>query len=275
MAPPANPRINHDVLPWAEERIIFLHVPKTGGTTLTSLIEKAVGKAAMCPEHFNDLPLWPAGCLALYRFFAGHFDHKSIDVIPGARKVVTILREPRARIISTYLYWRAHSREFAIREKLAHVVLAIDEDFSSFLKRIQKHTIDAVDNMYARTFGAHLPMTGEPPEMRRLPLESFGGGEHLVIQATKFLDSCAAVGILEEFPRSASLILDAINLPQPSGPIPKLMNTDALARHFGRVEALKDFALDADANAELEKLTEFDQRIYRHAVALFKSKCGA
>jgi len=270
LAPPLNLPVDHNILSWDQERIIFLHVPKTGGTTLTSLIENAVGKSAFCPEQFNDLPLWPAGLLARYRVFAGHFDRISVNVIPGARKVVTLLRDPRARIMSTYRYWRAHSRELAVSQNLGYVLAAIDLDFFDFLKWMQQRSIHDVDNMYARALGGYLPMTGDPAG--RCPLEEFGGGERLVEEAIKFLQSCTAVGILEEFDCSVSLIFQALNLPVPRGQIPTLMKTDELAIRFDRSDSLEDFSINADAERELSKLTRYDQEIYRHAVALFSSR---
>ena len=183
-------------LPWDCERIVFLHVPKTGGTTLTALLENAVGKSATCPVRFNELPMMTAGYLAQYRVFSGHFDRLSINVIPGMRKVVTLLREPRARIISTYRFWRVHPREEALRRGAAHVLAAIDFDFAGFLRKMRTITIHDVDNMYCRAFGAVLPMRGDPASIQNWPLERFGGGERLLDEGRKFLAGCAALGFL-------------------------------------------------------------------------------
>lgn len=260
--------IDHKILPWTEERIVFMHVPRTGGTTLTALLAAAVGDDVVCPEKFNDLPLWPAGLLARYRIFAGHFDRVTIDVIPGARKkVITLLRDPRSRIISTYRFWRIHRRELAVRDNLTAVLAAIDLDFLSFLQEMPKIAIHDIDNMYARVFGGFVPISGEPDAVRQAPLEALGGGQHLLVEATRFLDQCAAVGVLEEFSRSVSVIFAALNLPAPKNEIAALLRTDDL-NDPTMYEPAGEFEITSEAEAEIDKLTRYDRVIYQHAIKL-------
>jgi Sulfotransferase family len=259
-------------LPWDCERIVFLHVPKTGGTTLTALLENAVGKSAICPVRFNELPMMTAGYLAQYRVFSGHFDRLSINVIPGMRNVVTLLREPRARIISTYRFWRAHPREEALRGGAAHVLAAIDFDFAGFLRKMRTITIHDVDNMYCRAFGAILPMRGDPASIRNWPLERFGGGERLLDEARKFLAGCAAVGILEEFETSIKLIFAALKLSLPKDKIPWMMHTEDVAQSFNRASFIEEFSINEEAEALLEELTKYDRDLYLYATGLFNAR---
>ncbi len=99
---------------------------------------------------------------------------------------------------------------------------------------MQERSIHDVDNMYARAFGGYLPMTGDPATVRQSSLEKLGGGERLVDKAIRFLDGCAAVGILEEFNFSVPLIFGVLNLPPPQGEIRAMMKTDDLAKRFDR-----------------------------------------
>jgi hypothetical protein len=249
-----------------KSKIVFLHIPKTGGTTLTALLEKTVGKDALCPERFNSLPLRQAGYLASYSVFSGHFDRLSVRVIPGPTKVITVLRRPRDRIISTYRFWRAHPREQAVAQKLAHVLMAIDNDLLQFLKKIQKFSIADVDNMYARAFGAYLPLPGDPAETRRATVDDLGGGEQLTANAIAFLSECAAVGILERFSETISALFSAVGLPEPKGEAtPRLMGTQELAGRFNTTSRINDIVLDPETEAELQKLTQYDDIIYKHA----------
>lgn len=261
-----------NILPWDRERIVFLHVPKTGGTTLSALLVKAVDASEVCPVQFNELPLMTAGRIAQYRVFSGHFDRRSINVIPGMRKIVTLLREPRARIISTYRYWRAIAREVAVQQKMLHVLAAIDLDFADFLRKIQSIAIHDVDNMYARIFGGVLPMRGDPPDILTWPLDKFGGEERLVSEAKKFLDNCAAVGILEEFETSVQLIFDALNLPLLQGKILPKMVTEDVARSNNRLSAVAEFSINQDAEVQLDQLTRCDREIYEYAKKIFEER---
>jgi hypothetical protein len=262
-----------DFLPSDCDRIVFLHIPKTGGTTLTSLIEAAVGRGAVCPERLNGLPGLQAGMLARYRAFCGHFDQMSIRVVPGPLKIVTMLREPRARIISTYRFWRAHSREHAVNNGLRHVLLAIDNDFATFLRKLQEFATSGIDNMYARAYGGCLPMGGDSSAFGKASLEAFGGGAVLTAAATRFLDSCTAVGILEQYDRSVDLIFRSLKL-EPPAKIAARMTTTEVAKRFHTSKLLDDFEVSQEAEEELERLTRFDRIIYEYAISLLEREGG-
>jgi hypothetical protein len=79
-----------------ERRIVFIHIPKTGGTTLHRLLSTAVGEDRVCSARFNDLWQCAGADLATARLFSGHYDRQCLSYIPGSNtRAVTLLREPR------------------------------------------------------------------------------------------------------------------------------------------------------------------------------------
>lgn len=107
--------------------ICFLHVPKSGGSSVHAAIERALTPDALAPqrqdtsvfcdfEHFEllrpearaTLVVDPQDLhsLARHRIVAGHFSLDTLQRIAPPSSIFTVLREPRARLLSLYLYWR-------------------------------------------------------------------------------------------------------------------------------------------------------------------------
>ncbi|WP_338549844.1 sulfotransferase family 2 domain-containing protein [Roseovarius phycicola] len=85
--------------------IVFLHVPKTAGQTVHNELVRVVGGAEFTsPVRVTaqaiDGRQMPDG----YRLYSGHIDWIELPRLPSDRFVFTILRDPRERIASFYLY---------------------------------------------------------------------------------------------------------------------------------------------------------------------------
>lgn len=261
--------LDHNILPWDEERIVFLHIPKTGGTSLRHLLTSAIGEKLVCPEMFNELPRWPAGLLARYKLFAGHYDHTVIDVIPGGRrKIVTMLRNPRDRIISLYVFWRIHRRDYAEKMNLYHVLLAKDNDFNTFLSKMRVRFLHDIDNTYARALGGKLQISGANYEPV-VPLCEQDLGVRAVDGALKFLEKCAAVGILEDFPNSLRRISSALGLSKIQGITIELMKASDLVKNSAMYEEAEPPNVTEEAEVQLSSLTAFDRQIYDFALSRY------
>jgi hypothetical protein len=88
---------------------VFLHIQKTGGTSLQNMIVESFGAESAYHEHDDSLHLHCPAELAQYSAFAGHFHHDSLAFIPRRTlNVFTVVREPIARLVSLYNFWRAH-----------------------------------------------------------------------------------------------------------------------------------------------------------------------
>ncbi len=93
------------------ERLCFVHIPKTAGTTLSSYLQDSVHQARICPAvDQRELELQLDG-LDRYDLLRGHF---MLSRLPGTMrsqfKLITFLRDPIQRAISSYHHWLREPR---------------------------------------------------------------------------------------------------------------------------------------------------------------------
>ena len=122
-------------------RLGYLHVPKTAGTSVTSAIQDAVADvagrsddpagtapASIAPfvmdtslfGEFTDFDRMPTGHgvfrgdpaeLATYDAVLGHFAVSTLLAGREPGDLVALFREPRARLLSLYTYWRSWTED--------------------------------------------------------------------------------------------------------------------------------------------------------------------
>jgi hypothetical protein len=97
------------------EAIIFLHVPKTAGTTLNRLIEWEYPISQMYSVdpvlfEWSAAHLWklPKERLAKTRMFKGHMLFGLHKVLPQPSTYITVLRDPVERVLSAFYYMRTY-----------------------------------------------------------------------------------------------------------------------------------------------------------------------
>ncbi|MCB0994409.1 MAG: hypothetical protein KDB21_04920 [Acidimicrobiales bacterium] len=103
------------------ERIGYLHLPKAAGSSVVEALEAHVGADGVCPWRFDhhllgDITDWDsishpvfrgdARELRAHRLVAGHFTLPTLLAAFEPADVAVIVREPRARLVSQYAYWR-------------------------------------------------------------------------------------------------------------------------------------------------------------------------
>ena len=124
MCPSASPRPLTHLPPaqWAGHatgrRLIFLHIPKTAGTAVASVLTQWFGVDEIMPCSLAAVRAGshPVNVMASRRFrlfgIGMHLDHDQVAAIRHALRgeerpfVFTLLREPRARLISQYQHWQ-------------------------------------------------------------------------------------------------------------------------------------------------------------------------
>jgi hypothetical protein len=96
----------------SDRALVFLHIPKTGGTTLHHHFSAHFTPEETCPERFSNLDAYSEDDLRQWRFFSGHFNADEIKRIPRPVFLVSVFRNPIDRILSNYHYWKRHSDQY-------------------------------------------------------------------------------------------------------------------------------------------------------------------
>jgi hypothetical protein len=172
--------------------LLFLHIPKAAGTTLSRIAERQyparhqyrVGPNAQADiQAFNELPVHKR---AQYRYLAGHFPFGVHEQIPGSWDYITFLRDPVERVISFYYFIRSdpsHPWYSQLPDRL--------EVFA------EQCTLPVFENGQTRQLAG---------DWGSLP---FGSTDALLLkQAKQHLDQITVVGLAEEFLRSLLLLAD-------------------------------------------------------------------
>lgn len=98
-------------LPPKRPRCFFLHIPKSGGTTIQYHLRNLYPSHLFCPaEWAADIANFSSDQLARYHLFCGHFDDSVRQLLPDDLVSIVVLRDPVARAASVIRYQRGLSR---------------------------------------------------------------------------------------------------------------------------------------------------------------------
>jgi hypothetical protein len=142
--------INGETMNNTVPRLVFLHVPRTGGTTLHHHLSAHFAPDEICPERFSRLENYSSEQLEKWRFFSGHFTADEIRRIPGPLFIVTILRNPIERLLSNYYFWKRHRAETIEKHHLDGPRLIKNGTLVDFLRSNNGGVLDSTNNMMAR-----------------------------------------------------------------------------------------------------------------------------
>lgn len=83
------------------EKVAFLHVPKTAGTSLRLALIDAMGVPAL--DKYSRVGNWEEYSPELLKLWPLLVGHMSVSLIPeGTHRGLTVFREPRARVLSLF-----------------------------------------------------------------------------------------------------------------------------------------------------------------------------
>ncbi len=263
----AKRNINFSKADLEQEKIVFLHIPKTGGTTLHHLLSEGREDGEICPERFNGLHSFTAGELVRYKVFSGHFDHPSTELIPGRKAVITMLREPVARLVSLYHFQKSHRDEVIERDELRLARLAKDHSMEAFFRLEEIRNHPSVNNAMTRMLSERVPSWRWESNCEVLqPLPA----PDLKI-ALKNLEGLRAFGLMERYEESVRVMFDKLCLPIPQE-IPRKMVLDKIMEEDPGLQRIEKEPETPELRELLEELTEADARLYARATALFIQK---
>lgn len=232
-------------------KIIFLHIPKTGGTSTHSFLVNQFQESEVFPDRFNTLRNHSKEHLSKYKYFSGHYDMDGIERIPGNKFIFTFLRDPVERVLSLYYFWRSITHTHIEKFNLGGPRVAKRLNLLDFL-RYKKDGIPAnIDNYMARLL--------------------LGGGINCnssVSAQRVYFDECVEslnrfdfIGFLDSYDDDYKSLLSMLGF-EATEHVPYLnkgSDTD-LTR-----ETVEKELITEEIQIELDRLTLFDQIVYEWA----------
>ena len=255
---------------WSDARpaLAFIHLEKTGGTSLRDSLAAQFEEDRVCPGPNHPLYSFSVSELGYYDFFAGHFDLDSIRYIPRRNiKTVSLFREPRSRLISWYRFHKSHPPHGEHASNRL-VMLANELTAEEFFESPEVRGNPLTYNRYLFAFGRSVSWFNH----RRDSLVK-SDLDAVLRDAKSSVSSLTTLGITEQFSRSVGHICKTLDLPPPAT-IKSANVTDEipnLLTGFRRVEPVQ---VTPRLLAALEELISYDQEIYRFALTEFERRCA-
>lgn len=228
-----------------KEQIIFLHIPKTAGTTLREIVYAQYAADRIIPiypderfinmETFSQLPPEKKDMVDI---FIGHFAYGFHQRLSGNRpyKYATMLRNPIARSLSLYNHLR--HRHFS----------DINISFSELLKSKQGNQFRNSQSRYLAGWGA----------------------QEILNTAIRHIEQdFLFVGITERF--DESLLLAAHDLAWHLHPYQRL-NVTSKMWHINYADELRN---DKESMQALKKLNIIDLQLYQYASNRFSQQIAS
>lgn len=187
--------------------MLWLHIPKTAGITLSSLIDPLWRPQARCPLYFpRELQGIIPETLDRYHSFSGHFNFTEIEWLVGRPMVsMTMLREPTERYLSNFLHLK-YKPPFQARPIVAQELPLVREmSLDEFMAREDLYIPREIANLQTRMLGAPLdpatlPASRAAPYFGKLDTKKMSAGA-----AKTNLDRMACFGLTERFQDSLFL----------------------------------------------------------------------
>lgn len=242
-------------------RVAFMHLPKTGGTSIHSMLTSVFEKDQVCPERFNGFNAYTVDELAQYELFSAHMDFYSLTRIAQPAFTITLLREPKQRILSLYYFWKSQKHEHIERHNLAGPRFAKSHSLVEFLRDLPDKLAKDIDNTYVRNFLGRLV---ESP-VGVFPIED----NDAVRVAMRNLMRIDTVSFLDDIETTTHEIFARLALPAPEL-LPKMRARENFGIDDPNTEMVEDEELTDEIDALLNEYTRLDRRIYESARALFR-----
>ena len=240
--------------PRHQKTIVFLHMPKAAGSTLTQIILRQYEPSATFTAYVGDekarnvikgLPLEQRKQL---RVVIGHMPFGSHEFLPQPCAYFTVLRDPVDRLISFYYF----------------VLQSPDHDHHRFVTSQQMSLKEYILSGMLADNGQTRRLAGILQPSRRTPMRDEPCSvEDLEVAKKNLRERFVVVGLSEEFDKTLLLLKKALGWK-----IPFYVSTNVT-----RNRPMKD-DISQDTLQVLREHTVLDIELYRYAQELFRKQVG-
>jgi hypothetical protein len=187
--------------------LLFLHIPKTAGTSLKRFLSHQVAAAECLLDPPNGASFEP-GALDRLQFVAGHLDYDFVSRYQQRPFVLTCLRHPIERALSAFYYQRTPRLAIQIRMASPQLGAAVAEQVLADLQRLLRHTrlrdfLAAEPDLARKTLGNLQTeyLAGAAA------CDAYGGDpDALSTIARRHLEACEGILLAERLPETLRLI---------------------------------------------------------------------
>jgi hypothetical protein len=259
---------------WRGDNLAFLHFEKTAGLSFASVLTDLFHpvqidddpERATAPHILSAFPACARERIAVTKLVWGHYDLPALRRLDPARPVLTILREPKARILSLYYFWRSVDPALVAGGSVNFNVAAAHElGLLGFLQSQDPLIQNYIDNVYVRRLTGDYAISAAEDRLVQDP-------DGCTRDALAELRTLAFVGLVEHMDESLAALSKRLSAYMPA----HLPNRNARINNQagaapGYVPVAKEELTQA-VMQELSRLTRLDEMIYQEA--LFRHRSG-
>lgn len=266
------------------DKLIFVHIPRTGGGSLINVLDDHYDVADIAPFwNPQDFAKDETHDLSRYKLIRGHCGPNEIErVVDQGFSTITFLRDPLTRTASIYRWLKT----LEVRDELADGALvakaygAVEPTFDPE----SQHAIDAARSLSFEEFvetdvAADFVSNGQTINLGTAPMEVSDYQvdlhaiaerrdqeiqQHTFPRAIGVLDRCMMVGIIEKY--TQSVILLHYLMGWSLAPIGQ--NSHDTKAHASLTN------LTDRARVSIERRNEADIALHQHALACFETQFG-
>jgi hypothetical protein len=250
-----------------QPRIVFLHIMKTAGSSIRQRLEELAQGAPVWRRESDGRPGdVPQEDLLRYRVLMGHFNILDARHVPAPRRIFTVLREPRDRLVSFYHFLHRHRVEVVEERGMERARIARGCTLEQFLAHPDPSVQDSLNNVMTRTLAGDYRLIGRDryAQSWENPRQAISG-EQLVDRAIANLLTLDFVTFVDRLEEDRPRLMQALGLAD-TGPLPR-ENTRELVSPILEPRPPPD--VTAEARRLLKRLTELDRLLYKVARARY------
>lgn len=254
---------------YGKDRYCFLHIRKTGGTSLTRFLETRFERGAIltgCPLALAKSEGIEA--LTPYRLFTGNINYRVWDELPFRPIFMTLLRHPIERIESEYYFLRAGNpnHPYLVKNPGSEIAVQVRLAKSMSLLEFVSSEHDALEGQVANSQARQLTCG--------VDVQFSGTDDELLEMAKAHLSKLEFVGVTEQLSLSLILLTKTFNWPLPDREYRE--NTyDAVQQAVGNVRVERPSVPSADVVKAIWERNEVDVQLYAYARRLFADRAAA